>query len=88
MLSIVLRPRSAHQALSPDSRARRPHRRRPSGRAGVQGPGGRPVLPAAGQMAKLQAALDRGPAAWGWGEDKRWTLAWVSTLIGRLFHVQ
>ena len=29
-----------------------------------------------------------GPAAWGWGEDQRWTLARVTTLIGRLFHVR
>jgi hypothetical protein len=40
------------------------------------------------QLAKLQAALDGGPAAWGWGEDQRWTLARVTTLIGRLFHVR
>lgn len=30
----------------------------------------------------------RGPAAWGWGEDQRWTLARVTTLIGRLCHVR
>ena len=24
----------------------------------------------------------------GWGEDQRWTLARVTTLIGRLFHVR
>ena len=29
-----------------------------------------------------------GPAAWGWREDQRWTLARVTTLIGRLFHVR
>ena len=28
------------------------------------------------------------PAAWGWGEDQRWTLARVTALIGRLFHVR
>ena len=27
-------------------------------------------------------------AAWGWGEDQRWTLARVATLLGRLFHVR
>src|ERR1039457_5756203 len=27
-------------------------------------------------------------AAWGWGEDPRWTLARVATLVGRLFHVR
>jgi len=40
------------------------------------------------QLAKLRAALDGGPAAWGWSEDQRWTLARVTTLIGRLFHVR
>ena len=27
------------------------------------------------QLARLRAALEGGPAAWGWGEDQRWTLA-------------
>jgi len=36
----------------------------------------------------VDVALDGGPAAWGWGEDQRWTLARVTTLIGRLFHVR
>ena len=40
------------------------------------------------QLARLRAALEGGPAAWGWGEDQRWTLARVTTLIGRLFHVR
>jgi hypothetical protein len=40
------------------------------------------------QLAKLRAALDGGPTAWGWNEDQRWTLARVTTLIGRLFHVR
>ena len=40
------------------------------------------------QLARLRAALDGGPSAWGWGEDQRWTLARVTTLIGRLFHVR
>ena len=40
------------------------------------------------QLARLQAALCGGPAAWGWCEDQRWTLARVTTLIGRLFHVR
>jgi transposase len=35
-----------------------------------------------------QAALEGGPAASGWGEDQRWTLARVTTLIARLFHVR
>jgi transposase len=35
---------------------------------------------------KLIAKLDEGPAATGWTEDQRWTLARVRTLIGRMFH--
>jgi putative transposase len=42
----------------------------------------------AAQLARLRAAMGRGPAAWGWDEDQRWTLARVTTLIGRLFHVR
>jgi putative transposase len=40
------------------------------------------------QLARLRAELDKGPAAWGWAEDQRWTLKRVITLIGRLFHVR
>jgi putative transposase len=32
--------------------------------------------------------LDKGPAVHGWAGDQRWTLEWVATLIGRLFHVR
>jgi transposase len=53
-----------------------------------RGPGGAVCRLSAAQLAKLQAALDGGPAAWGWSEDQRWTLARVTTLIGRLFHVR
>jgi putative transposase len=31
--------------------------------------------------------LDAGPAVWGWTEDQRWTLARVTVLVGRLFHL-
>ena len=40
------------------------------------------------QLARLRAELDKGPAAWGWDEDQRWTLERVATLIGWLFHVR
>ena len=40
------------------------------------------------QVERLRAALEGGPAAWGWGEDQRWTLARVTGLTGRLFHVR
>jgi hypothetical protein len=40
------------------------------------------------QLARLRAALDLGPAAYGWAEDQRWTLARVTKLIRRLFRVE
>jgi putative transposase len=39
------------------------------------------------QITRLEDALLDGPAAAGWAEDQRWTLARVSMLIGRMFHV-
>jgi hypothetical protein len=36
----------------------------------------------------MRTALDLGPAAYGWDEGQRWTLARVTTLIGRLFHIR
>ena len=53
-----------------------------------QGPGGAACRLSAGQAARLRAALEGGPAVWGWDEDQRWTLARVATLIARLFHVR
>jgi transposase len=53
-----------------------------------KGPGGAVCRLGGAQLARLRAALEGGPAAWGWGEDQRWTLARVTTLIGRLFHVR
>jgi transposase len=40
------------------------------------------------QLTRLRAALDAGPAAYGWTEDQRWTLARITALIARLFHVR
>ena len=40
------------------------------------------------QLTRLRAALDAGPAACGWQEDQRWTLARITALIARLFHVR
>lgn len=36
----------------------------------------------------LARALEQGPAAHGWTEDQRWTLARVSVLVARRFHVR
>ena len=40
------------------------------------------------RLARLRAALEQGPAAWGWTGDQRWTLPRVTTLTGRLCHVR
>ena len=39
------------------------------------------------QVQRLSVVLQDGPAAAGWAEDQRWTLARVQTLIGRMFHI-
>ncbi|GGJ64602.1 hypothetical protein GCM10010121_089090 [Streptomyces brasiliensis] len=47
-----------------------------------------PVSPerlSARQFARLEAELRRGPLAYGFADDQRWTLKRL--LIGRLFHV-
>jgi transposase len=53
-----------------------------------RGPGGAVCRLSPAQPEKLGAALEGGPAARGWAEDQRWTLARVATLLGRLFHVR
>jgi putative transposase len=52
-----------------------------------RGPGGNRSKLDAGQAAELRAALEAGPAAWGWDEDQRWTLARAAALTARLFGV-
>lgn len=52
-----------------------------------KGPGGNACRLGDRQLARLRSALDAGPAAYGWDEDQRWTLARVAALIRRLFHV-
>jgi transposase len=68
----------------------RRRRWRAGGKAALasEGPGGAVCRLSAAQLARLRAALEGGPAAWGWCDDQRWTLARVTTLIGRLFHVR
>lgn len=51
------------------------------------GPGGTACRLGPTQLSRLAIELGRGPAAHGWDEDQRWTLARVARLIGRLFHV-
>jgi transposase len=52
-----------------------------------KGPGGNACKLDEGQLARLGAALDAGPAVYGWDTDQRWTLARVAALITRLFGV-
>jgi putative transposase len=52
-----------------------------------KGPSGSPCRLTEQQVARLEHALDAGPAAHGWVEDQRWTLARVTALIEQLFRV-
>jgi transposase len=49
-----------------------------------KGPGGNPRRLDDGQIVRLRAALEAGPAAYGWDQDQRWTLARVAALVKRL----
>jgi putative transposase len=49
-----------------------------------KGAGGNPCKLDEAQIAQLRAALEAGPAACGWEQDQRWTLARVAALIERL----
>lgn len=53
-----------------------------------KGPGGAVCRLDPGQLDLLRARLDDGPAASGWRDDQRWTLARVSELIYELFRVR
>ncbi|MER7472740.1 winged helix-turn-helix domain-containing protein [Micromonospora sp. NPDC000018] len=57
------------------------------GEAGLasKGPSGSACRLTGEQLDQLAAALEEGPAAHGWVEDQRWTLARVADLIARLF---
>ena len=52
-----------------------------------KGPGGSACRLDEAQIAELRAALEAGPAAHGWAEDQRWTLARAAALAARLFGV-
>ena len=52
-----------------------------------KGPGGSACRLGERQLAELRAALEAGPAAHGWAEDQRWTLARAVALAARLFGV-
>src|SRR3954463_5517760 len=52
-----------------------------------KGPGGASCRLSDAQLDRLRAGLERGPAEHGWA-DQRWTLARITTLIARLFHLR
>src|SRR5947208_2591220 len=52
-----------------------------------KGPGGAICRLSAGQLERLRSELARGPAEHGWA-DQRWTLARITLLSGRLFHIR
>ena len=52
-----------------------------------KGPGGSACRLDEAQIAELRAALEAGPAAHGWEQDQRWTLARAAALAARLFGV-
>ena len=53
-----------------------------------KGPGGATCRLDEVQLKALRQALEEGPAAHGWVEDQRWTLARVAWLIYELFRVR
>ncbi|MEW1914794.1 winged helix-turn-helix domain-containing protein [Kitasatospora sp. NPDC085895] len=59
-----------------------------TGALASRGPSGRPSRMRPEWRAWLAEALEQGPAAHGWVEDQRWTLARVATVIARRFHVR
>ena len=52
-----------------------------------KGPGGSACRLDEAQLGQLRTALEAGPAAYGWAEDQRWTLARAASLAARLFWV-
>ena len=52
-----------------------------------KGPGGARCKLTQAQLAELEQALTAGPAAHGWAEDQRWTLARIAELITQRFRV-
>ncbi|WP_218158987.1 winged helix-turn-helix domain-containing protein [Streptosporangium canum] len=53
-----------------------------------KGPGGEKCRLDERRLERLRAELERGPAAHGFIEDQRWTLARVADVIASLFHLR
>jgi putative transposase len=54
----------------------------------TRGAGGAKCKLGPAQIAELEAALGTGPAAWGWDQDQRWTLARIAEVVPRRFKVE
>jgi putative transposase len=59
-----------------------------TGALASKGPSGRSSRMKPEWRAWLEEALEQGPAAHGWVEDQRWTLARIVVLVARRFHVR
>jgi putative transposase len=53
-----------------------------------KGPSGSDCRLDQSRLDRLAGALEQGPAAHGYVEDQRWTLARVADLIARMFHIR
>lgn len=53
-----------------------------------KGPSGPDPTLSDAQVARLKERLELGPAAAGYGEDQRWTLARIVALIATMFHLR
>jgi transposase len=53
-----------------------------------KGPAGPDPKLSDAQLVRLKQRLDEGPAAAGYGEDQRWTLARIVALIATMFHLR
>ena len=53
-----------------------------------KGPGGARCRLTPAQLRDLETVLEAGPAAWGWDEDQRWTLARIAEVVRRRFGVE
>ncbi len=53
-----------------------------------KGPGGARCWLTPAQLRDLETVLEAGPAAWGWDEDQRWTLARIAGVVRRRFGVE
>jgi transposase len=77
-LRVSRMPANRRRALAADGRSA----------LAAKGAGGAKCKLTVAQLAELEAALDAGPAAWGWDEDQCWTLARIADLVRRRFRIE